>query len=371
MTREDLAAIAEDLTERLAVIPAPSGQEAARAAFCRDWLRANGMPAEVDEIGNVTVAFGDPLRQPTVLLMAHTDLVFDADVPLTLRRKGNRLYCPGIGDDTVHVAMLLAGALWIQEQLANGRSTQGICLLYAANVCEEGEGNLKGCRALMERYGSQLQEVISFDSSLEKMHTVAVGSMRYRVTVKTRGGHSFRDFGAPNAIALLAELITVLNGQSLPTDGKTTFNFGKISGGTTVNSIAAEACMLYEFRSDRQENLRQMEKQFRRAVKQAQTGGCEIAVDSIGVRPCAENVPAARMQALQARVEHAFDGLPLPQLEPASTDCNLPLSMGIPAICIGLADCKGAHTTQEYYVPGSLVRGAQVLTALLDSYLLP
>lgn len=356
-----------ELTRRLAVIPAPSGQEEERAAACRDWLLEQGVRAEIDAVGNVIVELGEPQNRPVVLLMAHTDIVFSREVPLVLRDEGDRLYCPGIGDDTVHVAMLLNGLCWAVEQLRQGAKLCDCALVFAANVCEEGEGNLRGCRALMRRYGDRLREVISFDSTLDKLHTVAVGSMRYRVTVDTAGGHSFRDFGAPNAIALLAGLIAELNAQPLPSEGVTTYNFGAISGGTTVNSIAAHASMLYEFRADRVENLRQMEAQFR-ALTDQWSGSCRLTVEPIGVRPCACGVPQDRMDALQRRVERAFAGLPLPTLVPASTDCNLPLSMGIPAICLGLADCAGAHTTEEYLRPDSIPAGAGVLLRLLQSY---
>ena len=243
---------------------------------------------------------------------------------------------------------------------------EDITFLFAANVCEEGEGNLRGCKALMERYGDRLQEVVSFDSYLEKLHDTCVGSMRYRVTAKTAGGHSFRDFGAPNAIAKLCGLVAELEKQSLPKVGITTFNFGSISGGTTVNTIAAEASMLYEFRSDTKENFAQMEAQFQAACQGVKD--CTLSVETIGVRPCG-NVEAGKQNALVARCERAFAGLPVPARYPASTDCNLPLSMGIPAVCIGLVEGGGAHTLAEYIRPESIARGADVLVRLLKSYL--
>lgn len=350
------------LARSLAVIPAPSKSEEKRTAFCLEWWRSLGLNAFADEVGNVILELGGGEDTPVVLFMAHTDIVFDENTPLVLREEGDRLYCPGIGDDTAHVAFLLHGG----AEMAKQTLPAGITFVFAANVCEEGEGNLLGCRALMERYGSRLREVISFDSYLEKLHDTCVGSMRYRVTIKTAGGHSFRDFGAPNAIAKLCGLVAELEKQPLPEKGITTFNFGSITGGTTVNTIAAEASLLYEFRSDRHENFARMETQFRSACENVKD--CNLTVETIGIRPCG-NVEEAKQQALVTRCETAFAGLPLPARYPASTDCNLPLSMGIPAVCIGLVAGGGAHTREEYVSMASFAEGAQVLSNLLSSYL--
>ena len=148
------------LTRELAVIPAPSGREELRTAFCLHHWREKGLNAFADEVGNVILELGGSESSPAVLFMAHTDIVFDENTPLALREEGDRLYCPGIGDDTVHAAFVLAAGAWMAEQAL----PEDITFLFAANVCEEGEGNLRGCKALMERYGDRLKEVVSFDS---------------------------------------------------------------------------------------------------------------------------------------------------------------------------------------------------------------
>lgn len=349
--------------KELAVIPAPSMQEEKRTAFCLDFWNSRGLNAFADEVGNVILEIGDTANDPIVLLMAHTDIVFDESVPLTLHSKNGRLYCPGIGDDTVHVSFLLHAGVW----LAN-KKRLGVSFVLAANVCEEGEGNLRGCRALMQRYAGRLREVISFDSYLKQINTDAVGSMRYRVTARTAGGHSFRDFGEKNAIGCMAKLIAMLDAQPIPDRGITTYNFGNITGGTTVNTIAAEAVLLYEFRSDRHENLMQMEKQFRECLELCKVL-CKWDVETIGVRPCANGVDKTAQETLCRRAENAFAGLQKPVRYPGSTDCNLPLSMGIPAVCIGLCDGAGAHTREEYIVESSVKNGVEVLKNLLNSYL--
>lgn len=357
------------LTEALAQIPAPSGGEGARAEFCRRWLAENGAPVEIDDAGNVIVALGSE-DAPAVLFLAHTDIVFDASTPLILRREceGEKLFCPGIWDDTVHVAFLLLCA----RDTAKQALPDGLRFIFAADTGEEGQGNLRGCRALMERYGSSLREVIAFDSNQQTINTGAVGSSRYRVTAEGKGGHSFRDFGAENAIAVLASLIARLDGQPLPEQGITTYNFGRIEGGTTVNSIAQRASLLYEYRADRMANLAFMKRNFEQAIAELRSRmDGNLTVEPLGERPCTGEIDEAAQEALIRRVDEAFlaAGLPEPARTLGSTDCNLPLSMGIPAVCIGLANGGGAHSTEEYLLPDSIPAGIEVIRHLLESYL--
>ena len=355
------------LTEELAQIPAPSGGEGQRADVCRRWLESNGIPAEIDEAGNVIVELGSK-DAPTVLFLAHTDIVFDASTPLVLRQEGEKLFCPGIWDDTVHVAFLLLCARFMANQTLPG----GLRFVFAAYVGEEGQGNLRGCRALMERYGNSLREVIAFDSNQQTVNTGAVGSSRYRITVESKGGHSFRDFGGENAIALLASLITCLDRQALPEQGITTYNFGQIEGGTTVNSIAQRASLLYEYRADRMANLAFMKRNFEQATAELRSRmEGKLTVESLGERPCTGEIDEGAQEALIRRIGASFRaaGLPEPIETLGSTDCNLPLSMGIPAVCIGLANGGGAHSTEEYLLPDSIPAGIEAVKHLLASYL--
>lgn len=357
------------LTEALALIPAPSGEESERASFCHRWLEENGVPAEIDEVGNVIVALGcKDANASSVLFMAHTDTVFSSSQPLVLRQEGEKLFCPGIWDDTVHVAFLLLCARWMAKQTL----PDGVRFLFAANTCEEGQGNLKGCRALMERYGSTLREVISFDSDQHTVNTGAIGSSRYRITIEGKGGHSFRDFGEENAIAILSSLVTRLDAQKLPEHGVTTYNFGHFEGGTTVNSIAQCASLLYEFRADRMANLAFMKQNFEEAIRDLRKNfRGALTVESLGERPCTGDVNETAQEALIQRVSNAFSaaGLPVPERTLGSTDCNLPLSMGIPAVCIGLANGGGAHSTEEYLLPDSISAGIVIAKHLLAFYL--
>ena len=249
------------LTRELAVIPAPSHHEEKRAEYCLSWLQQNvSADAFMDDAKNVICVIGDPQRT-AVLIMAHTDIVFGEDVPLQITERDGKLYCPGIGDDTAHVAMILLCAKY-----ASQNPPKDVRLIFCANSCEEGQGNLKGCRALMERYGKELCEVISFDGYLETINDTAVGSSRYRIAVNTEGGHSFRHFGNTNAIAVVAEIVCALQQIPLPQKDITTVNFGRIEGGTTVNSIAQHCEVLYEYRSNNAENLAYMKAEVSRVL---------------------------------------------------------------------------------------------------------
>ena len=351
------------LIHELALIPAPSHHEEKRAEYCLDWLRENVSPsAFIDDAKNVICIIGDPSK-PAVLFMAHTDIVFDEDTPLAVTERDGRLYCPGIGDDTAHVAMILLCAKY-----ASQNPPKDLRFIFAANSCEEGQGNLKGCRALMEKYGKELKEMITFDGYRELLNVKAVGSSRYRIAVDTEGGHSLWNFGNANAIAVMAELISTLQQVPLPKEDITTFNFGNISGGTTVNSIAQHCELLYEFRSDSSENLDYMKAKFNRVIEKFKER-YQITVTSIGERPCGKNVDPEAQQALVERVESVLKEITEPKRTSGSTDANLPLSMGIPAVCPGFIQGDKLHTTEEYIVKDSLAPGLAAALKLVNSYL--
>lgn len=353
---------ARQLTEELCRIPAPSGKERARAEFCRDWLERYGAKdVRIDGADNMVLELNAAGSDALTVLMAHTDTVFPDTEPMEVRREGGRLLCPGVGDDTANLAVLLLAARFLLEQEIFPKHG----LVIAANSGEEGLGNLRGCRQLMADYRGRVARLISFDGYTNRLWNKAVGSARYRVTVRTRGGHSFRDFGTPNAIARLSELITALYAIQPhwgPEGTVTTYNVGTIQGGTSVNTVAQEASMLYEYRSDEAAGLRGMEESFRAVVEDFRARGVEIEVESLGVRPCGEGVDPAAQKALsdwsQALLRRHTAGDIV--VEPASTDCNIPLSLGIPAVSFGLCAGGGAHTRQEWIETDSLETGLRI-----------
>ena len=350
---------ARQLTEELCRIPAPSGKERARAEFCKAWLERYGAQnVRIDSADNMVLELNAAGSDVLTVLMAHTDTVFPDTEPMEVCREGGRLLCPGVGDDTANLAVLLLAARFLLEQGISPKHG----LVIAANSGEEGLGNLRGSRQLMADYRGRVARMISFDGYYNRLWNKAVGSARYRVTVRTRGGHSFRDFGAPNAIALLAEIISALYDIQPhwgPAGAVTTYNVGMVQGGTSVNTIAQEASMLYEYRSDEAAGLRGMEEAFLAVVEDFRVRGADIEVESLGVRPCGEGVDPVAQAALsdwsEALLRRYTGGNIV--VEPASTDCNIPLSLGIPAVSFGLCGGGGAHTRQEWIETASLETG--------------
>ena len=359
------AAEAQQLLIDLAQIPAPSNHEERRAQFCLNWLRSKGADAAyIDEALNVIYPIGDTGENDLMVFMAHSDVVFPDTAPLPLRIENGRIYCPGVGDDTANAVALLTVAGYIAEKKLSHRDC-GVLLVI--NSGEEGLGNLKGSRKIMADFGSRVREFITFDGNANAIVTKAVGSRRYRVTVTTEGGHSYGRFGAPNAIAHLAQLITRLYQVQVPPIGKTTYNVGTISGGTSVNTIAQEATMLYEFRSDEREGLSFMQAQFDAIVEKFRASGVEIQTEVVGDRPCGldvDNSVLAQRAAKAVQTHYGFS----PALTSGSTDCNVPLSMGISAICPGCVLGAGAHTREEYVEIDSLLPGLKVAAELILYY---
>lgn len=359
---------AYDLLLTLAQIPAPSGMEDKRAAFCHDWLlKAGAEGVYIDRAKNVIYPVGDRENNPLAVVMAHSDVVFPDLTPLPLRVEDGKIFCPGVGDDTANaVAVMMAAKYVAQNKLLPGKTG----LLLVVNSCEEGLGNLRGTRALMERYGDRITEFISLDGGRNSIVDEAVGSHRYKIEVETEGGHSYGKFGNRNAIRYLASLIDTLYTMKVPDMGKTTYNVGTISGGTSVNTIAQHAEMLYEYRSDVREALEIMKKHLMAAVEFYRAKGVEVKVTLLGDRPCSGEVDPTGRQSLFDRmadlVEKHFGERP--GHASGSTDCNIPLSMGIPAVCLGGFRGSGAHTREEYLEIASIPEGLGLTLDLILQY---
>ena len=347
------------LLKTLAAIPAPSHQEDQRVAFIKDYLeQAGARGVYVDEAKNVLLPLGCEGQGGITVYMAHTDVVFPDLTPLPVAEAEGKLYAPGVGDDTANVAAILSIIRYILEQNLTPREP----VLFVLNSCEEGLGNLKGVRQLMKDYAGRIKEVISFDGTMAGgLVTRAVGSERWRVTVSTMGGHSYSAFGNPNAIHHLALLIERLYRQDLPdwADQKTTYNVGTIQGGTTINSIAQQAEMLYEYRSDDEKALAMMREQFFRILEEARGPKALIEKELIGERPCGGSVDPLAQRALWDRCGGALSaalGSPAPRRS-SSTDANIPLSLGVPAVTFGLYNGDGEHTREEWLEINSLKPG--------------
>ena len=344
----------------LCLIPAPSGCEEKRAAYCLNWLKENGAhEAYMDDAYNVILPWCIDNSKDITVFAAHTDTVFPDTAPMPYEEKDGKIFCPGVGDDTAHVAiLLLAVKFFIQNNIKPDCG-----YLFVFNSCEEGLGNLKGVRKLMEEYAGRIARFVTYDALLGVLHDECVGSHRYEVEVSTRGGHSFQDFGIPNAIAALSELISKIYRITPPQveNSRTTYNVGIVSGGTSVNTIAQSASMLCEYRSNSYMCLDMMKQEFEKIFTEGNREGICVQIKQIGDRPCA-NIDSKVQKAFSGRCADVVANVLEKDVifKPASTDCNIPLSLGIPSVCIGLYEGGGAHTREEWLVKDSLLKGFEV-----------
>ncbi len=344
----------------LCLIPAPSGHEEARAEYCRRWFAENGMPeAYTDEALNVIYPY-DATGDALTVLVAHTDTVFPDTEPMPYSDDGEAICSPGVGDDTASVAVLMLTAKYFIEKRIK---TGGV--LFVLNSGEEGLGNLKGTRRIFADFAGRIKQFISFDSaSLTRAADRCVGSHRYEVEVLTEGGHSWLRFGNKNAIAELSKLVNAIYSISLPEKegSKVSYNVGEISGGTSVNTIAQSAKMLCEYRSDDEELLAFMKDEFARIFRDAEGDGVRVSINKIGDRPCAGKVELSKIGELKkthAEIVRDILGEPM-TYGSSSTDCNIPLSIGIPALCIGVYNGEKSHTREERIDKKSLITGLEI-----------
>lgn len=359
-----------DLLEQLAKIPAPSGQEDLRAEFVKNWLiDAGAKNVYIDSVKNVICPIGCDGKDDIVTFVAHTDVVFPDTTPLPFKKDDKYFYCPGIGDDTA----CLVAMLMIVKYIVKNNLTAPTGILFVANSCEEGLGNLKGTRQLMKDFDGRIKKFYSFDSNYDSIYNKPVGSHRYEIEFTTEGGHSFGAFGNRNAIAAMSKVIAELYECVVPKKegAKTTYNVGIVEGGTSVNTIAQYAKMLYEYRSDDRECLDSMKNYFNNVIEKAkQKNIADIHVNMIGERPCSGDVDQS---VIDQMVEHAkaisekHSGLPC-ALKSASTDCNIPLSLGIPSICVGTHISDGTHTREERLLISSLPIGLKIVAEVILSY---
>lgn len=356
-----------DMTVELAQIPAPSNKEEKRAQWVKNYFdNLGGANSYIDKALNVVLPLNCEDCNDITVFMAHLDVVFPDEDKLPLEVKNGKIFCPGICDDTANVTGLLLIAKYILENNLNPNKG----LLIVANTGEEGLGNLKGSRQIMEDYKGRIKEFISFDGTFGFVCNDAVGSHRYSVEIKTEGGHSYGNFGNRNAIAILASMIDTLYTMKVPPMGKTTYNVGSIEGGTSVNTIAQNAKMLYEYRSDNLESLAIMENFFNSVCESYRNMGIEVNVDILGKRPCKGDVDKLALDTLTktaVEISESITGIKC-KVSPSSTDCNTALAQGVPAVCLGLCSGEGAHTRGEWLEIDSLPIGAKIAAAFIGKY---
>ena len=358
-----------ELLKELAAIPAPSHKETLRVAFIRKWLEQQGAEGVyVDKALNVVLPFGCYGTDDITVYMAHTDVVFPDLNPLPVREEGKKLFAPGVGDDTANVVSLMLCVKYLLEK--GCRPKEGVLIVF--NSCEEGLGNLKGVRQIMDDYKGRIRELVSFDCQYTRICVRAVGSERWKVKSSTCGGHSYSAFGNPNAIVYLAHLIDALYRQELPQveGAKVTYNVGLISGGTSVNTIAQNAEMLYEYRSDEKTCLATMRSQFLALVDATQCPEAQFEITCIGERPCGVDISENAQKKLICRSMEAIETVTgnFPKQCSASTDANIPLSLGIPAVTFGLYIGDKEHTREEFVEIDSLENGLRISLLMITAH---
>ncbi len=348
----------------LCEIPAPSHFEHKRAEYCKNWLeKAGAKNVYIDEALNVVYPLNCENSNEITVFVAHTDTVFPDTEPMPYYDDGERIHSPGVADDTASVVVLLFMAKYFIEN--NITPKNGI--IFCCNSCEEGLGNLKGTRQLFNDYEGRIKQFISFDLTLDVLVDKCVGSHRYEVEVSTEGGHSYIEFGNKNAINELSKIINAIYKIEVPQKAgeKTTYNVGTITGGTSVNTIAQSAKILCEYRSTDFECLNIMNQKFNQVFDDANKDGVSVKVDKIGDRPC-NNTEAKKIETLKEIAIPIIENVIGHNVKfgSSSTDCNIPLSIGIPSLCVGVNRHFGIHTREEWVEKQSLKPGLEIAIKL-------
>jgi tripeptide aminopeptidase len=339
----------------LTEIPAPEFKEAPRAEYLKKIFEAAGLKVQLDKLGNVIAERPGSDANSVILLAAHLDTVFPAGTDVRVKRHSNRLTAPGVADNGAGLAALAGVARALSESRIQTTKT----IVLAGDVGEEGEGNLRGIRALVETYGSRLAAVIAVDgASTEHITTQGVASHRFEIAITGPGGHSWSDFGAPNPITALSRGIVKFSAQPVPDDPRSSYNFGMIEGGTSINSIPSRAAVKVDLRSEDEAEVNKMERALRDAM---QSGAREemsaahdgqntlrLIVRSLGSRPAGKLPDNAPLLETLRNVDRFLGNRS--RLERSSTDANIPLALNIPAVSLGGGGKGGgSHTTAEWY----------------------
>ena len=359
---EDLANRVVELAAQIQQIPAPTFHEEMRAEFVRKrFLEEQLHEVCVDEAGNVLGCFRGTGTEKPLIVSAHMDTVFPAETDLRLSWGAGLIHGPGIGDNSLGVAALF-GLIWsLREREIPLRGD----VWFVANVCEEGLGDLRGMKAVVDRFGEDVHAYLVLEGlALGHVYHRAVGVKRYRVTARTGGGHSWSDYGQPSAVHELAKLVVALTSLTLPSHPRTTMNIGKISGGTSVNVIAPQASFDLDLRSEGRESLADLVSAAERLIQHANRPGVTVDAEVIGHRPAGQ-MPANHRLVVLARDCLREQGMDAGLIS-GSTDANMPLSKGYPAIVLGVTTGGSAHTIHEFINTAPVVQGMEQLVRFVS-----
>jgi acetylornithine deacetylase/succinyl-diaminopimelate desuccinylase-like protein len=352
-----------DLAVQIQQIPAPAFAEDQRGEFVRRLFQSEGLnDVAADDLGNVFARL--PGRNQTgkpLVVTAHMDTVFPAQTSLQVRKEAGRIYGPGIGDNSLGVAALIGIIRLLRQRKIELKND----LWLAANVGEEGLGDLRGMRAVVDRFGADVTGYLVIEGlAFGHVYHRAVGVRRYRIAARTSGGHSWSDYGQPSAVHELAALVTRLTSMPLPREPRTTMNVGTIRGGTGVNVIASEAVCELDLRSEDPSVLEKAIQETEGLVQAANREGVKVTAEIIGQRPAGE-IPADHpfvQLAVNCLREAGFEAA----LTSGSTDANIPLSRGIPAVVMGVTTGGGAHSMNEFIDVEPVGKGMESLVRFVE-----
>ena len=373
----ELAERVIDLAIQIQQIPAPTFEEGKRGEFVRELFVREGLrDVSVDEVGNVFGKFqvlSSKAHVKPLIVSAHLDTVFPSGTDLSIRREGNKLFGPGIGDNSLGIAALF-GLLWgLKERGGSpsphpspeGRGGFSRDIWFVANVGEEGLGDLRGMKAVVDRFGADVSAYLVIEGmALGSVYHRAIGVKRYRITARTSGGHSWSDYGKPSAIHELSKLVVELTSMKLPESPRTTMNVGKISGGTSINVIASEASLELDLRSEGEASLAELVSKVEEKIQSASQPEVRFEAEVIGARP-AGAIDAAHPLIQLAQECIREQGLE-PTLTTGSTDANVPLNRGYPALVLGITTGGGAHTLNEFINVGLVEKGIEQLVNFVN-----
>ncbi|WP_353893988.1 M20/M25/M40 family metallo-hydrolase [Proteinivorax hydrogeniformans] len=360
---------------KICEVPSPTFKEEKRAQYYYQLLLESGVDkAEIDDMGNVKGVLRGTEGTPKTITLAHIDTIFPEDTDVTVKERDGILYAPGLSDNSSSLAAQLSVIRAIKHADLKLKGD----IVFTANVCEEGLGDLKGAKFLFDNESVDYSVVIDGTSmGIDGIVYRATGSKRYEINIKAEGGHSFNDFGKPSAIHALGRAIAKISHIEVSKEPKTTFNVGVIRGGTTVNTIASEASMLIDMRSNDAQSLAGLEDKIIGCVKETiaevnsdiDTDTQKLSVDfkKVGDRPAGSQDKDSQLIKTAKEVTQAL-GIEPSLKKPSSTDANVPISKGIPAISISGGGIGGnVHTEDEWFDPTDAFLGAQRLFLLLAS----
>jgi tripeptide aminopeptidase len=352
-----------DLAIKIQQIPAHTFSEGPRAEYVRDlFTKEHLKDVSIDVPGNVYARLAGKNRSSRPLVIsAHLDTVFPDAVNLQVKKEMGKIIAPGIGDNSLGVAALF-GILW---GLQDKKIELDHDVWLVANVGEEGLGDLRGMRAVVERFEENAIGYLVLEGlALGHIYHRAIGVKRYRIHARTAGGHSWSDYGQPSAVHELASLVTRLTSIHLPREPRTTMNVGTISGGTGINVLASESICELDLRSEDPAVLLKIAGQVEQYLQDANCEGVKVDAEVVGQRP-----------AGVIRDDHPFVQLALtctrdagvePVLTAGSTDANIPLSQGIPAVVMGITTGGGAHTVHEYINTEPVTKGMESVLSFVE-----